>query len=186
MGRLTFILGGARSGKSDHAQRLAEAGAEPVTFIATAQALDEEMRQRIDAHRQRRSGEWVTLELSTGVGKYMSEHAAQGGVVLLDCLTLLISNVMLQAGADPEVTDEAGARAAVEHELAALREAIENSKANWIVISNEVGQGIVPAYPAGRLFRDLLGWANQMMAGRASDVIWMVAGIPVPIQQHRS
>ena len=99
MGRLVFILGGARSGKSDHAQRLAEAGPGPVVFIATAQALDDEMRGRIEAHRQRRARHWETLELPTGVGQYVLEHPQQAGVVLLDCLTLLISNVMMQSTA---------------------------------------------------------------------------------------
>jgi adenosylcobinamide kinase / adenosylcobinamide-phosphate guanylyltransferase len=182
--RLTFILGGARSGKSDYAQKLAEARRRPVLFIATGQALDDEMSGRIAAHRQRRPPQWQTLELSTGVGKYMLEHSQPPGVVLLDCLTLLISNTMLHNADQVEPNAEA-ARADVKHEIELLLDAIRRSQSDWIVVSNEVGQGIVPAYAAGRIFRDLLGWANKEMALQAEEVIWMVAGIPVPIGQHR-
>jgi adenosylcobinamide kinase / adenosylcobinamide-phosphate guanylyltransferase len=182
--RLTFILGGARSGKSDYAQKLAEARRRPVLFIATGQALDDEMSGRIAAHRQRRPPQWQTLELSTGVGKYMLEHSQPPGVVLLDCLTLLISNTMLQNADQVEPNAEV-ARADVKHEIELLLDAIRRSQSDWIVVSNEVGQGIVPAYAAGRIFRDLLGWANKEMALQAEEVIWMVAGIPVPIGQHR-
>lgn len=185
MGRLLFILGGARSGKSDHAQRLAEARPGPVTFIATAQTLDDEMRVRIEAHRQRRPRHWATLELPTGVGQYMLDHPQPGGVVLLDCLTLLVSNIMLQSTEGSLEPDEGTARSQVEQETELISDAIRLSDAEWIVISNEVGQGIVPAYPSGRLFRDLLGRANQEMARRADEVVWMVAGIAVPVGQHR-
>jgi adenosylcobinamide kinase/adenosylcobinamide-phosphate guanylyltransferase len=185
MGGLIFILGGARSGKSDHAQRLAEAASAPVLFIATAEPLDDEMRARIAMHRQRRPVRWETLELPTGVGKYMAEHPQPAGTVLLDCLTLLVSNIMLQAAGIADQPDEAAARAAVELEIGLLSEAIRRSNLEWILVSNEVGQGIVPAYATGRLFRDLLGWANKEMALQADEVIWMVAGIPVPITSHR-
>ncbi len=185
MGSLIFILGGARSGKSDHAQKLAEAGTGPVVFIATAQAIDDEMRRRIEAHRTRRPGKWETLELPTGVGKHMLEHPRPAGIVVLDCLTLLVSNSMMEAARDLNQPDEGAARAAVEQELAHLSKAIGRSNWEWIVVSNEVGQGIVPAHASGRLFRDLLGWANKEMARQADEVLWMAAGIPVPIGQHR-
>ena len=185
MGSLIFILGGARSGKSDHAQRLAEAKTGPVVFIATAQAIDDEMKRRIDGHRNRRPEKWETLELPTGVGEYMLEHPRPAGVVLLDCLTLLTSNILAASAQDLNRPDEGAARAAVEQELALLSKAIGRSDWEWIVVSNEVGQGLVPAYVSGRLFRDLLGWANKEMARQAEEVLWMVAGIPVPITQHR-
>ena len=186
MGRLVLILGGARSGKSDHAQRLAEAASGPVVFVATGQAVDDEMKRRIQAHRQGRPRQWETIELPTGVGQYMLEHPQPAGVVLLDCLTLLISNIMMQAAADSLQPDEEAARAAVEQEMGLISDAIRLSDSEWIVVSNEVGQGIVPAYASGRLFRDLLGWANKEMAQRADEVLWMVAGIPVPISQYRA
>ena len=106
-------------------------------------------------------------------------------MVVLDCLTLLISNRLLDAAPDPDHPDEDAARAVVAQEIALLLKAIGESRSRWLVISNEVGQGIVPAYPLGRQFRDLLGWANRQVAEKADEVIWMIAGIPVPIAQHR-
>jgi adenosylcobinamide kinase / adenosylcobinamide-phosphate guanylyltransferase len=185
MGRLSLVLGGARSGKSSHAQRLARALPGPVLFIATAQALDAEMRGRITAHRNQRPQEWETLELPTEVGRYMLDHPQPRGVVVLDCLTLLISNSMLRAAPENAEPDSGAAWAAVQQEVQLLSEAIRRSPSEWIVVSNEVGQGVVPAYATGRIFQDLLGWANQEMARLAEDVIWMVAGIPVPIGQNR-
>lgn len=186
MGRLTFILGGARSGKSDYAQDLAAAASGSVLFVATAQALDDEMKERIAAHRRGRPQQWTTLELPSGVGGYLREHAQSGGVVVLDCLTLLVSNIMLDALGDRDAPAQAAAREAVESEIRILLDTIRQSKSDWIVVSNEVGQGIVPAYEAGRLFRDLLGSANKKLAKQADEVIWMVAGIPVPIGQYRA
>jgi adenosylcobinamide kinase/adenosylcobinamide-phosphate guanylyltransferase len=185
MGWLVFILGGARSGKSDHAQRLARARSGPVLFVATAQPMDDEMKRRIAAHRHSRPSQWETLELPTGVGRHMLDRETGAGVVLLDCLTLLISNMMLQAARDGVEPDEKAARQAVEDEIELLTQAIRRSDSEWIVVSNEVGQGVVPAYASGRLFRDLLGWVNKEMARQADEVLWMVAGIPVPITQHR-
>lgn len=184
-GRLSLILGGARSGKSDHAQRRALALPGPVLFIATAEALDDEMRGRIAAHRGQRPPQWETLELPVGVGQYMLEHSGPRGVVLLDCLTLLISNTLLRAAPGIVESQSKAAWDAVHREIELLTEAIRRSPSEWIVVSNEVGQGVVPAYASGRIFQDLLGWANQEMARLARDVIWMVAGIPVPVGQHR-
>ena len=183
MGRLVFILGGARSGKSEHAQQLAEANKGDVVFIATAQGLDEEMRDRIEAHRRSRPSHWETLEISAGVAEQMRAHADSGGVVLLDCLTLLVSNILLLSEQEAEPVN--AAHTAVRREITDLNAAIRQSLSDWIVVSNEVGQGIVPAYPSGRLFRDLLGWANKEMARQADEVIWMVAGIPVPVTAYR-
>ena len=185
MHKFTFIIGGARSGKSAYAEKIARLSQEDVLYIATAQALDDEMRQRIDSHRQRRSPQWQTLELPTKVGEYLLRERPRGGVWVLDCVTLLISNLLLGASHDVDEPDEAASRVAVEAEIDALLKAIEQLPAHWLVVSNEVGQGLVPPYPAGRVFRDLLGWANQRLAEKADEVIWMVAGIPVPIGGYR-
>lgn len=182
---LTFIIGGARSGKSDYAARAAEEARGQVLFIATARPLDEEMRGRIAAHRLRRPASWRTLEIPVGVGGHLLEHPQDAEVVVLDCLTLLISNTLLEVTPDADHPDEDAARAVVEQEIELLLKAIDVSGSRWLVVSNEVGQGIVPTYPLGRLFRDLLGWANKQLADEADEVIWMVAGIPVPIGQHR-
>ncbi len=185
MGRLTFIIGGARSGKSDYADKIARSSDGAVLYIATAQALDDEMRQRIEAHKGKRPPQWRTLELPMDVGARLLAEKPRADVVLLDCITLLISNLLLKAAGDVDQPDEEAARAAVEGEIEKLLKGIEEIPAHWLVVSNEVGQGVVPAYPAGRLFRDLLGWANQRLAEKADEVIWMVAGIPVPIGEYR-
>lgn len=157
-----------------------------VLYIATAQALDEEMRARIAAHRQNRPRRWQTLELPSDVGRHLLADPPEAQVVLVDCLTLLVSNLVLRAAQDLDHPDESVCRALVESEIEGLLQAIEATPAHWLVVSNEVGQGLVPAYPVGRLFRDLLGWANQRLAEKADEVIWMVAGIPVPIGQYRN
>lgn len=186
MGKLTFIIGGARSGKSAYAERIALQHKQGVLYVATAEALDEEMRIRIAAHRRNRSLQWETLELPRDIGRHLSAHPPQAEVIVLDCLTLLVSNLLLQFSPNPDQPDESGARAAVEAETQQLLHAIEAIPAHWLVVSNEVGQGLVPPFATGRIFRDLLGWTNQRVAAQADEVIWMVAGIPVPIGAHRA
>jgi adenosylcobinamide kinase/adenosylcobinamide-phosphate guanylyltransferase len=180
MGRLTLILGGARSGKSTHAQRLAKAHGGKVVFIATAEALDDEMRQRIAAHQADRPADWQTLEIPYNVGQAFTRLSPPADVVLLDCMTLLVSNLLLVEN-DIDQPDAVLAENRLDVELRGLLEAIHDGRADWIIVSNEVGQGLVPAYPSGRVYRDLLGHANQRLAAEAGEVYWMVAGIPVPI-----
>ncbi|MCA9959328.1 MAG: bifunctional adenosylcobinamide kinase/adenosylcobinamide-phosphate guanylyltransferase [Anaerolineales bacterium] len=182
MGQLTLILGGARSGKSTFAERLAAKWSEQVVYVATAEAKDEEMAARIAVHQQKRPSHWQTLELPLGIGAFVRTHPLSGDVVLLDCLTLLVTNVLLAANPDVEAIDEAACHAAVEREITALAAAIAASDAHWIVVSNEVGLGLVPPYPLGRVYRDTLGWANQQLARSATAVYFMLAGIPMRLQ----
>ncbi len=182
--KLTFVLGGARSGKSALAVQWAQARAQRVAFIATAQATDEEMAQRIARHRAERPPHWLTLEIPQGVGDALRRQPPQVDLCVLDCLTLLVSQVMLHA-TDAEAPAPQKARQAVEAEIAALLRAINTLPCAWIVISNEVGAGLVPPYPLGRLFRDLLGWANRQMAAQADEVYYLIAGIPVPLHRFR-
>jgi adenosylcobinamide kinase/adenosylcobinamide-phosphate guanylyltransferase len=177
MGKLTLILGGARSGKSVYAERLAGQGGGSVTYIATAQAKDEEMAARIAQHQSKRSPNWQTLEIPLGVGAAWKAQSLQSDLVLLDCLTLLVSNIILDASPDADHPDEGAATARTEAEISQLLEAIQDSEASWIVVSNEVGMGLVPPYPLGRIYRDLLGWANQQLAARAEEVVFMIAGV---------
>lgn len=186
MNDLTFILGGARSGKSAYAEQLAAQVPGRVLYIATAQALDDEMQARIAAHQGRRPSGWQTLELPAGVGRALLAAPPHADLILIDCLTLLVSNLVLKASPDMDHPDEPAATALVRTETDELLRAIRAIPARWLVVSNEVGQGLVPPYPAGRLYRDLLGWANQRFAQAAHKVIWMVAGIPVPIAQYRT
>ena len=182
MGKLTFLLGGARSGKSSHAQKLAEQSGKSVTFIATAQALDDEMSTRIQKHQQDRPVHWETLEIPFGIAAQVEPLKTE--VVLLDCITLLVSNLMMQF-VENDLVDEEKSMLAVQAEIDALLAYIHSHEQDWFIISNEVGLGLVPPYQMGRVYRDLLGWANQRLAREADEVLWMVAGIPVPIAQFR-
>jgi adenosylcobinamide kinase / adenosylcobinamide-phosphate guanylyltransferase len=180
MGRLCLILGGARSGKSAYAQRLAqEWGGDHVLFIATAEAWDEDMAQRIARHQQERPAAWRTVETPRQVGRAIALHLYDTPVVLVDCLTLLVSNTLLHCGTSPDPT---AAEAAVQEEVTELVQTCQMTAATYIVVSNEVGLGLVPDNPLGRLYRDLLGRANQTLAARAEAVYFMVAGLPVDVK----
>jgi adenosylcobinamide kinase/adenosylcobinamide-phosphate guanylyltransferase len=177
---LTLVLGGARSGKSAYVQSLAEATGKSVTFLATAQALDEEMRRRIQKHRDERPPDWQTLEIPLGLAAYRRQVNSE--VVILDCVTLLLSNLLMQFVKD-DLVEEAPFLEVVRKEVDELIAAIRQQDQEWMIVSNEVGLGLVPAYPMGRVYRDGLGWANQRLAREADTVIFMVAGIPTVIKQ---
>jgi adenosylcobinamide kinase/adenosylcobinamide-phosphate guanylyltransferase len=185
---MVLILGGARSGKNRYAEKLAAQFGERVLYIATAQPGDEEMQARIAAHRQTRPSTWRTIETPTAVGKAVRAALAEepADVVILDCVTLLVSNVILGgrrlSEEDFDSVDEEMAWPQVEFELDGLLRASQESEIPWIVISNEVGWGLVPPYPLGRLYRDLLGWVNQCLAAVADRVYLMVAGLPVDVK----
>jgi len=176
---LTLILGGARSGKSSYAQSLAEETGKSVTFLATAQAQDEEMSARIRKHRAERPPDWETLEIPFGISSHASQLKTE--VVILDCITLLVTNVLMQFVKD-DLVDEAPFTQALQNEVDELIASIRRGNQNWIIISNELGLGLVPPYQMGRVYRDLLGWANQRLAHAADKVIFMVAGIPTVIK----
>jgi adenosylcobinamide kinase/adenosylcobinamide-phosphate guanylyltransferase len=186
VGHLTLILGGARSGKSTFAQRLAEKHTGMVAFIATAQAGDPEMAMRISAHKQERPPHWITHEIPQEIAATWRSHEVVADLVVLDCLTFLVSNLVLQAAQDLDAPDEKQAAMLVTEEIEALVTLVQETTCDWIVVSNEVGLGLVPPYPLGRLYRDWLGWANQRLAAVADEVYLLVAGIPVPIHQHRT
>ena len=174
--QLIFILGGARSGKSAYSQRLAEElGGASVTYVATAEAGDEEMLARIETHRAGRPAGWCTVEAPRLAGLDLAAAGGNSRVVLLDCVTLLVSNAVIAAGDD---VGSAAAEAAADGEIDALLESYGTGDATWIVISNEVGMGLVPPYPLGRAYRDALGRANQRIAAVADRVLLLVAGIP--------
>ena len=173
--RLTLILGGARSGKSDFAQALArQRGGDAVLFVATAEARDEEMRARIEAHRARRPAAWQTVEAPREIARALENGRGAARAVVVDCLTLLVSNVLL--------ANEGGAEAELIREVDALIAWQRAHSAEMIVVSNEVGLGIVPEHPLGRVYRDLLGLINQRVARQADEVYWMVAGLPVDVK----
>ena len=179
MGKLIFILGGARSGKSTYAQELAkrverERGG-GVVFIATAEAGDEEMRTRIEKHRRDRPPSWDTVEAPMKVAAAVAEASAGRAAVVVDCLTLLISNLLLAEGEEAS-REETTQR--VLREVEELIEAAQATKADVIVVSNEVGMGIVPSTRLGRLFRDITGQAHQLLARAADEMYFILAGLP--------
>jgi adenosylcobinamide kinase/adenosylcobinamide-phosphate guanylyltransferase len=176
---LTFILGGARSGKSSYAQKLAEESGKSVTFLATAQALDSEMSARIQKHQRERPQHWQTLEIPFRIASHVKEIKSE--IVILDCITLLASNLMMEFVKD-DLVDEMLFMQSVQKEMEDLCRVIRESDLHWIIISNEVGLGLVPPYQMGRVYRDWLGWANQRVAKEAENVLFMVAGIPMVIK----
>jgi len=174
-----LVLGGARSGKSAFAQELASELGDRILFVATGTAMDEEMRHRIELHQKTRPTSWRTIEVPTSVAEAIARHVADADVVLLDCLTLLTANVM-ETAADPEDTEALDRAIATE-----IGQILQQKDAHLIIVSNEVGMGLVPVYPSGRAFRDLLGRANQLVADRADRVYLLVAGIPQNLKGGR-
>ncbi|MCO5071212.1 MAG: bifunctional adenosylcobinamide kinase/adenosylcobinamide-phosphate guanylyltransferase [Rhizobiaceae bacterium] len=165
---LTLILGGARSGKSRHAEALVSQLPAPWHYIATAQAYDDEMRERIDEHRARRDDRWITFDAPLALSDALSSMPV-GATVLVDCLTLWLSNQML-------------AEQDVEAETKSLLEVLNNRRSQCFVVSNEVGLGIVPDNALARRFRDAQGRLNQRVAAIADSVIFMVAGLPMKVK----
>jgi adenosylcobinamide kinase / adenosylcobinamide-phosphate guanylyltransferase len=165
--KLTLVIGGARSGKSRYAEGLIAVQLPPWTYVATAEAGDHEMIARIRAHRKRRGASWRTIEAPRDLQTALATGA--GGPVLVDCLTLWLSNLML-------------AEIDVEQEIAKLEAALTAATAPVVLVANEVGLGIVPEFPLGRRFRDLQGMLNQRMAARADRVVLMVAGLPLAVK----
>lgn len=166
---ITLVLGGARSGKSRFAQKLA-ARHSPVAFVATAQPSDEEMRQKIERHKADRPAGWVTIEEPLLLDTVLEDRADEFRLLLIDCLTLYTSNLMTAEKSDAEAVLLRADR------LCAALRSIESSV---VLVSNEVGSSMVPAYPSGRMFRDLLGEINQRVATVADNVVLMVAGLPL-------
>ncbi|HAA89897.1 MAG: Cobinamide kinase/cobinamide phosphate guanylyltransferase CobU [Thermoanaerobacterales bacterium 50_218] len=180
-GKFFFVIGGARSGKSTFAENLARSLGEPVTYIATARAGDAEMEERIKEHRKRRPVSWITVEEPVNVSNRIAEWGHKSKVIIVDCLTLLISNLLIEFATGGQEIDRQKKETILE-EIARLAKVAKDSPAHVIVVSNEVGLGLVPPYPQGRLFRDLAGWANQLMAAEADKVYFLVAGIPLDLQ----
>ncbi|TPL54823.1 bifunctional adenosylcobinamide kinase/adenosylcobinamide-phosphate guanylyltransferase [Mesorhizobium sp. B2-4-6] len=166
--KLTFVLGGARSGKSSYAESLTTAFSSPWAYIATAQAYDDEMRERIALHRSRRGEGWITVDAPlelVGVIEALPDHEP----VLIDCLTLWLTNHML-------------AEHDVEAECERLADMLSRPRGPWFVVSNEVGLGIVPDNALARRFRDAAGRLNQQVAAVADSVLMMVAGLPLKVK----
>ncbi len=176
-----LILGGARSGKSRHAEALAAASGLPVTVIVTAEALDDEMAARIRRHREDRPAAWTTVEAPRALAATLVREAAPGRCVIVDCLTLWLANLMAGAEALPEPLD-ADRLAPLQAERAALLAALPDLPGTVLLVANEVGLGLVPETPLGRLFRDEAGRLNQAVAGRCEKVSFVAAGLPLVLK----
>jgi adenosylcobinamide kinase/adenosylcobinamide-phosphate guanylyltransferase len=174
---LIFVLGGARSGKSRFAENWARAHGSHVLYVATAQAQDDDMQARITYHRAQRPAEWHTLEAPRRTGQAITQHlgTAAYDTILVDCVTILAANALLDL---PEDCSQQQANDAVLTEIDDLIAVIEQSSATWLVVSNEVGLGVVPPTVLGRHYRDALGRANQRIAQAADQVVFMIAGLP--------
>ncbi len=194
-GRFYFITGGARSGKSAYAEQLAATLERAVTYVATAEAGDPEMAERIARHRQRRPASWTTIEEPRAVADLLERIGQQDRTILIDCLTLLITNLIYQDWPLQHAVDSSGESPGVLSpkltgqiedrvlaEVRRLAEVAHSSRAQVILVSNEVGLGLVPASPEGRLFRDLAGLANQVMAARAERALLLVSGIALDLK----
>ena len=166
---LTLVIGGARSGKSRHAEMLVTATPPPWRYVATARALDAEMAERIALHRNQRKKGWVTHEVAVELPECIARLGAQRTPILVDCLTLWLTHVMLGEH------DVAGA-------IDALEASLEAVSAPMVLVANEVGLGIVPENALARRFRDEAGRLNQRLAARATRVILMVAGLPMQVK----
>ncbi len=175
MNKFILILGGARSGKSRYAVKLAKSLSKKVLFLATAISLDKEMTKRIKLHKASRPQCWKTIEESKDISSILNKlKAGHFDVALIDCLGLLVSNLLLDKLSDSKIKKI----------LTSLCEMLSKSKSKFsiILVSNEVGEGIVPTNPLARRFRDIVGSVNQMIAEEADEVIFMQAGIPVKIK----
>jgi len=171
---ITLVLGGVRSGKSRYVQTLA-AGVSPVAFVATARPSDsdEEMRLKIERHRAERSPEWRTIEEPLHIDRVLVQEGSNYQMLLVDCLTLYAANLL---------DAECGNLIDVEERLQSLYAALRSVPCSVALVSNEVGSGIVPAFPEGRKYRDLLGEINQRVASAADNVLLMVAGLPLALK----
>lgn len=170
----SLILGGARSGKSALAERLASECGLGVTYIATAEVLDEEMAERIDRHRADRPAAWKTVEAPRALADTLAREAASDRVLIIDCLTLWLTNLML--------ADDTGL---MQRERAALLEVLPNIPGHVLLVSNEVGLGIVPDNALARRFRDEAGRLNQVVAALCDHVIFVAAGLPLTLKDDR-
>ena len=172
--KIIFITGGVRSGKSQFAQELAQSFTGPKAYLATAQPLDREMAERIRRHKRNRPKDWQTLEEPLRVSEILREKGDNFGLILIDCLTLWISNGLMAHWTEKKFLQEADR----------LCKVCRKTRCSLIIVSNEVGLGIVPDNPSARMFRDLSGLIHQKISRQADEVYFMVAGLPIQIKKR--
>lgn len=185
VGKLILIFGGARSGKSTFAEEYAKALSKKILYIATAASLDTEMEQRIKIHQERRPKYWDTVEETHDVAGTIKKYGHEYEVIMVDCLTLLTTNLILDNNFPSPDTVETSLEkeAGVLDEIKRLGKAALEVSANVIMVSNEAGLGLVPTYELGRFYRDVMGRVNQLMASFAHEVYITFAGLPIEIKE---
>lgn len=176
MGETILILGGARSGKSNYAVKLAKKSSGKVAFIATCLPLDKEMEKRIRLHKEKRPSSWHTFEEPENLSNLLKRVDLKFSVIIIDCLTLLVSNLLLK-GLDSR---------SIEKRIDKIIKIIKMRKHKTIIISNEVGLGIVPKNDLARKFRDLAGKINQMVVQKSDKVFFMVSGMPLIVKGEKN
>ncbi len=181
MGQILFVTGGARSGKSTFAEHLARHSGAPVVYLATMEAGDDELRDRVQRHQARRPASWSTVEEPVAIADAVA-GAATEACVLIDCLSLWVTNRLMQLGSEePDLTSVEALEAALDVEVEALLGVARRRAGETVIVTNEVGAGIVPAYPLGRVYRDVLGRVNQRVSYAADRAWLLVAGRPLEL-----
>lgn len=183
---MILITGGARSGKSSQAEELAKHYGGNILYVATAKAFDEGMKERIKKHRERRPKTWATLEQYRGFSLLpQQKDFCDAHVILLDCVTLMITNLMLDENIDYDkisMTEMNGLEEKIKREVQSLVDVCKVHQKKFIAVTNEVGMGLVPSYMMGNIFRDISGRINQLLAKESDCVIFMVSGLPLYVK----
>ncbi|QEK11804.1 bifunctional adenosylcobinamide kinase/adenosylcobinamide-phosphate guanylyltransferase [Crassaminicella thermophila] len=184
-GKITLVTGGARSGKSNYAEKLAKTSVQPVAYLATAIPFDEGMKDRIKKHKASRPSEWTTYEGYKDLYKIVKEIAKEHGTILLDCITIMVTNLMFEHEADwDKISYEAIDKIEEEitNQIMKLIESVRKNNIWCIMVTNEVGMGIVPDNRLSRIYRDIVGRINQIIAKEADEVYFTVSGLPMKLK----
>ncbi len=186
MGKITYVTGGARSGKSTFAEKYVVESKLPKIYVATAIPFDNEMKLRVEKHREQRGSQWLTIEGYRDLGEKLRGNIGEEKIVLLDCLTNMVSNLMIMEREydwdNISKEDLHNLEEDIREEVEAILRYIDESDIELVVVSNELGMGLVPPYALGRHFRDIAGRMNQMIAERAQEAYLIVSGLPVRLK----
>ena len=186
MGKITYVTGGARSGKSTFAEKYILEKNLPKVYIATAIPFDAEMKMRVEKHREQRGKNWLTIEGYKDLGNRLKESVRDEKIVLMDCLTNMVSNLMIMEGEyDWDNISKSALyklESEIQSEVEEVLEYVDKSDIELVVVSNELGMGLVPPYALGRHFRDIAGRMNQLIAARADNAYLVVSGIPMKLK----